>query len=73
MNAVNTIRDGAYANDKAIDINGQINTHSGVMLGAGIINIKDGAKIQSTKNLDFTNLVKIQGGTDAGLGTLTKV
>ncbi|WP_295358558.1 hypothetical protein [uncultured Succiniclasticum sp.] len=73
LNAVNTIRDGAYANDKAIDISGQINTHSGVMLGAGIINIKDGAKIQSTKNLDFTNLVKIQGGTDAGLGTLTKV
>lgn len=73
LNAVNTIRDGAYANDKAIDISGQINTHSGVMLGAGIINIKDGAKIQSTKNLDFTNLVNIQGGSDAGLGTLTKV
>jgi filamentous hemagglutinin family protein len=80
--AINQIKDGAYAAVKTddegvvqgtIDIRGQINTHSGVMLGAGIINIKDGAKIQSTKNLDFTNLVNIQSGANAGLGTLTKV
>ena len=76
--AINKIReDGTYAyaqGDKGkIEISGQINTHSGVMLGAGIINIKDGAKIQSTKNLDFTNLVNIQSGANAGLGTLTKV
>ena len=80
--AINQIKDGAYAAVKTddegvvqgtIDISGQINTHSGVMLGAGIINIKDGAKIQSTKNLDFKNLVNIQGGANADLGTLTKV
>ena len=80
--AINQIKDGAYAAVKTddegvvqgtIEISGQINTHSGVMLGAGIINIKDGAKIQSTKNLDFTNLVNIQSGANAGLGTLTKV
>ncbi|MBP3812461.1 MAG: leukotoxin LktA family filamentous adhesin, partial [Acidaminococcaceae bacterium] len=63
----------AYANDKAIDISGKINTHSGVMLGAGIININDGAKIQSTKNLDFKDLVNIQNGANADLGELTKV
>ena len=61
-----------YASDKTIEISGQINTHSGVMLGAGIINIKDGAKIQSTKSLDFKDLVNIKNGTDAKLGTLTK-
>ena len=60
-----------YANDKAIDISGKINTHSGVMLGAGIINIKDGAQIQSTKDLNFTNLVNIAGGANSGLENLT--
>ena len=78
--AINQIKDGAYAAVKTddegvvqgtIDIRGQINTHSGVMLGAGIINIKDGAKIQSTKNLDFTNLVNIQSGANAGFKTQT--
>ena len=43
--AIDTIKAGSYANNKSIDIKGQINTHSGVMLGAGIININDGAKI----------------------------
>lgn len=46
-----------YASDKTIEISGQINTHSGVMLGAGIINIKDGAKLQSTKDVQFTDVV----------------
>lgn len=69
--AINTIKAGSYANDKSIDIKGQINTHSGVMLGAGIININDGAKIQSTKDLDFNNLVNISGGASAGLNGLT--
>ena len=47
----------SYANDKTIDVSGHINTHSGVMLGAGIININDGAKIESTKELNFTDVV----------------
>ena len=70
---VAAIENLVYANDKGIDISGHINTHSGVMLGAGIININDGAQIQSTKKLDFTNLVNIEGGGSAGLGTLTAV
>jgi len=69
--AIDTIKAGSYANDKNIDIKGQINTHSGVMLGAGIININDGAKIQSTKDLNFNNLVNISGGASAGLNGLT--
>jgi len=74
------IKDGAYAavqtdaeggKTGVIDISGKINTHSGVMLGAGIINIKDGAQIQSTKDLNFTNLVNIAGGANSGLENLT--
>ena len=71
--AINQIKDGAYATGGTINISGHINTHSGVMLGAGIININDGARIQSTKNLDFKDLVNIQNGASANLGTLTKV
>ena len=66
ISALNT-----YATDKTIDIKGHVNTHSGVMLGAGIININDGAKIQSTKDLNFANLVNISGGTSAGLANLS--
>ncbi|WP_028130604.1 hypothetical protein [Selenomonas sp. AE3005] len=70
ISALNT-----YANDKTIDIKGHINTHSGVMLGAGIININDGAKIQSTKDLNFTDLVNIKNGdaisVNSGLTGLT--
>ena len=67
------ITDGAYAAVKTdaeggttgtIDISGKINTHSGVMLGAGIININDGAVIQSTKSLNFKDLVNIKQGSD---------
>ena len=75
---VEALRDGtSYASGKSIDISGQINTHSGVMLGAGIINIKDGSKLQSTKNLDFKELVNIKDGNNvsanANLGDLTAV
>ncbi len=63
----------AYANDKSIDIEGHINTHSGIMLGAGVINIKDGAVLQSTKSLDFSQLVNIQNGASAGLEGLSAV
>ena len=69
--AVNSLNTGSYANAKSIDIKGQVNTHSGVMLGAGIININDGAKIRSTKDLDFNSLVNISGGASAGLNGLT--
>ena len=69
--AVNSLNTGSYANAKSIDIKGQVNTHSGVMLGAGIININDGAKIRSTKDLDFNSLVNISGGVSAGLNGLT--
>ncbi|MBR1886025.1 MAG: leukotoxin LktA family filamentous adhesin, partial [Schwartzia sp.] len=72
LDAVTALKTGSYANDKNIEIKGQINTHSGVMLGAGIINIKDGAKIQSTKNLDFKDLVNISGDNPVNAGlTLT--
>lgn len=71
--AIEKLRDGSFAKGGTIDISGQINTHSGVILGAGIINLKDGAKIDSTKNLNFTNLVNINGGASAGLGSLTAV
>ncbi|MBQ8697807.1 MAG: leukotoxin LktA family filamentous adhesin, partial [Schwartzia sp.] len=60
----------SYANNKTVDVSGQINTHSGVMLGAGVINIKDGAKLQSTKDLNFKDLVNT-GSTSAGLANLT--
>ena len=76
--AITAIKNGAYAAVKtdaegtvvqgAIDIRGKINTHSGVMLGAGIINIYDGARIESTKDLNFTELV---GGANSGLTNLT--
>lgn len=71
LDAINGL--SSYANDKTIDISGQINTHSGVMLGAGIINIQDGSKIQSTKGLNFADLVNIQSGASAGLGSLSAV
>ncbi len=61
-----------YANDKTIDISGHINTHSGIMLGAGIININDGAKLQSTKSLDFKDLVKINA-TDSVSSDLNNI
>ena len=69
LDAVNALKAGSYANDKSIDVEGKINTHSGAMLGAGVINIKDVAVLQSTKSLDFKDLVS----TGSGLGELTAV
>jgi len=75
--AVNALNTGSFATGKKVEVSGKINTHSGVMLGAGIINIQDGAVLQSTKSLDFTQLVNIKNGdtiqTNAGLGGLTAV
>ncbi|SDO87442.1 leukotoxin LktA like protein [Selenomonas ruminantium] len=70
LKAIETLRDSAFAAGGVIDISGQINTHSGVMLGSGIINIKDGSTIQSVKSLNFTNLVNT-GNTGAGLTLAT--
>ena len=73
LEAINNLK--TYANGKTIDISGQVNTHSGIMLGAGIINIRDGAVLQSTKNLDFKDLVKINAGdtVSADLNNVTAV
>ena len=71
--AIQALGNGAFADGKSIVVNGRINTHSGVMLGAGIIDIKDGSRIQSTKNLDFKDLVNIGGGASANLGSLKAV
>ena len=42
------------------------------MLGAGLININDGAKIQSVGNIDFTSVVNlpegVAGTVSAGTG-----
>lgn len=70
--AVTKLQQGSYEAGGTIDISGQINTHSGIMLGAGVINIKDGAELKSTKNIDFSSLVNT-GSVSAGLGNLTAV
>ncbi|SDG25676.1 hypothetical protein SAMN05216584_103125 [Selenomonas sp. WCT3] len=72
LEAVTGLQQGNYAMGGTIDVSGQINTHSGIMLGAGVINIKDGAELKSTKNIDFSSLVNI-GSVSAGLGNLTAV
>ncbi|WP_294523128.1 leukotoxin LktA family filamentous adhesin, partial [uncultured Anaerovibrio sp.] len=75
--AVDALNTGSFATGKKVEVSGKINTHSGVMLGAGIINLQDGAVLQSTKSLDFTQLVNIKNGdtiqTNADLGGLTAV
>ncbi len=55
-----------------IEIAGQVNTRSGMLLGAAHIDIKNGALLRGNKNIDFTSLVnaKDDGGnvvTDAAL------
>lgn len=40
-----------------IDVSGHINTHSGIFLGAGVINIKDGAQLKSVSNIQFEDIV----------------
>ena len=69
LEAINTIRDGAYANDKSIDISGHINTHSGIMLGAGVININDGAMLRSTKDVSFTDVVNTGSNPELAFAT----
>ncbi len=59
-------------NNASIDIAGQINARSGIVLGASNIVIQNGALLQSRKDLDFTKLVnakKADGSviTSAGL------
>ncbi|MER2138955.1 MAG: hypothetical protein ABS965_02380, partial [Succiniclasticum sp.] len=59
-------------NEASIDIAGQINARSGIVLGASNIVIQNGALLQSRKDLDFTKLVnakKADGSviTSAGL------
>lgn len=44
-------------NKASIDIAGQVNARSGIVLGASKIVIQNGALLQSRKDLDFTNLV----------------
>ena len=75
MDAINQIKNGTYAAVKtdaegavvqgAIEISGQINTHSGIMLGAGVININNGAKLRSTKDVQFGEVVNT--GSNSGL------
>ena len=59
-------------NNASIDVAGQINVRSGIVLGASNIVIQNGSLLQSRKDLDFTNLVnaKKEDGsviTSAGL------
>ncbi|MBQ7516198.1 MAG: leukotoxin LktA family filamentous adhesin, partial [Schwartzia sp.] len=69
LDGVNNLKDGAYANDKSIDISGHINTHSGIMLGAGVININDGAILASTKNVQFTDVVNTGSNPELAFAT----
>ena len=59
----------SYANDKSIDVSGHINTHSGIMLGAGVININDGAILASTKNVQFTDVVNTGSNPELAFAT----
>ena len=40
-----------------INVSGHINTHSGIVLGAGVINIRNGAKLTSVSNIQFEDVV----------------
>jgi len=50
--------------DKGIQIQGKINTRSGIVLGAGTIAIQNGAVLKSKRDIDFNNLVNT---SEAGL------
>ena len=63
--AVEDIQKGAYATKGTINISGHINTRNGIMLGAGVININNGAVLQSTKNVQFTEVVNT--GSNSGV------
>ncbi|WP_276839824.1 leukotoxin LktA family filamentous adhesin [Anaerovibrio lipolyticus] len=40
-----------------IEVSGHINTHSGIVLGAGVIDINDGAQLKSISNIQFEDVV----------------
>ncbi|KHM49696.1 hypothetical protein NZ47_12480, partial [Anaerovibrio lipolyticus] len=40
-----------------INVSGHINTHSGIVLGAGVINIRNGAQLTSVSNIQFEDVV----------------
>ncbi|MBP3812176.1 MAG: leukotoxin LktA family filamentous adhesin, partial [Acidaminococcaceae bacterium] len=63
------------ASDGKIEIAGQVNTRSGILLGAAHIDIKNGALLRGNKNIDFTSLVnaKDDGGTVVTNATLSGV
>ena len=48
-----------YSNEKGIDIQGIINTRSGIALSGNSVKIGSNAKLIAKTNLDFTNLVNV--------------
>ena len=54
------------SNTQGIDIQGVINTRSGIGLSANSINVGENAKLIAKTNLDFTNLVNLEG-VDSGI------
>ena len=55
-----------------INVSGHINTHSGILLGAGVINIKDGAQLSSVSNIQFEDIVnhpQVPSGLTASTGS----
>ena len=58
------------ASEKGIVISGQINTRSGIVLGAGHIAIENGAVLKNQKDLDFANLVNTQNAAGANFSNI---
>ena len=55
-----------------INVTGHINTHSGIVLGAGVINIRNGAQLSSVSNIQFEDVVNnahIPTGLTASVGS----
>lgn len=50
-----------YSNEKGIDIQGVINTRSGIALSGNSVKVGSDAKLIAKTNLDFTNLVNVDG------------
>ena len=57
------------ASNGKIEIAGQVNTRSGMLLGAAHIDIKNGALLRGNQNIDFTSLVNAK---DASGNVITK-
>ena len=55
----------------SITVAGRINARGGIVLGAGKIELKNGAMLQSQKDLDFTSLVNAKGSNGAQLTAAT--